>query len=287
MRCVLRELKIRPIVTGILSNIPGLFSWWDSRRPMGNTSSASYARSVWRFHLENYKSHKDGCTPPVIAEFGPGATLGSCIAALCDGVGKAIALDVCPYASKDSKNLKMLDELIPDSNRMMEYALLREAVIRVGSDDRKTLLQYVAPWTDLNVLPEDSVDLIFSHSVMEHVSHPIEAYKAFSRWLKPGGIMSHKIDHSSHAITKSWNGHYAMSGVLWSMIVGGRPYLLNRMTPIQHRDAIQSVGFKILLEKFEMAKETDSNSSCQSIRNRKEYQIKTSAFVCQKPLGEV
>lgn len=287
MLCLLRELKIRPIVTGILSNIPGLFSWWDSRRPMGNTSSASYARSVWRFHLENYKSHKDGRMPTAVAEFGPGATLGSCIAALCDGVDRAIALDVCPYASKNSVNLQMLEELIPDSNRTADHALLREAVTHVGSGDRETLLAYMAPWTDLNVLPEASVDLIFSHSVMEHVSRPIEAYKAFSRWLKPGGIMSHKIDHSSHAITKSWNGHYAIPGVLWSMIVGGRPYLLNRMVPMQHRDVIESAGFEILLEKYEMAKDTDNNSSCQIIKNRKEYQIKTSTFVCQKAPGQV
>jgi len=287
MFCFLRELRIRPIVAGILSYVPGLFSWWDSRRPMGNTSSASYARGIWRFHLENYKKYIDGRVPPAVAEFGPGATLGACIAALCDGVEKAIALDVRPYASDDSMNLQVLEELIPDSNRAMDRALLSDAVMHVGSDERKTLLEYVAPWTDLNVLPEGCVDLIFSHSVMEHVTTPIEAYKACFRWLKPGGIMSHKIDHSSHAITNSWNGHYAIPKALWSMIVGGRPYLLNRMTPVQHQDAIESLGFKILLMEFEMAKDVDNNSTCRSVIKREECQIKTSTFVCQKPLGTV
>jgi SAM-dependent methyltransferase len=287
MMCLLRELKIRPMVTGVLSNIPGLFSWWDSRRPMGNTSSAAYARGVWRFHLENYQKFANGRLPSSIAEFGPGATLGSCIAALCDGVDRAIALDVCPYASSDSENLRILEELVPDSNRAAEHAVLREAVMHVGSGERETLLKYVAPWTDLNVLQENCVDLIFSHSVMEHVTKPVEAYKACFRWLKPGGIMSHKIDHSSHAITRSWNGHYAMPAVLWSLIVGGRPYLLNRMLPKQHRDAIESAGFRILFEDYEVAKETDRNSSCPSIKSRKEYQIKTSTFVCQKPPGKV
>lgn len=283
MFCLLRELKLRPLVTGILSNIPGLFPWWDGRRPMGNTSSASYARGIWRFHFDNYKSFTNNRTPAVIAEFGPGATLGTCIAALCDGVEKAIALDVHPYASNNLMNLQMLEELISNSSRMTEHALLSEAVKHVASGDRETLLKYVAPWTDLNVLPEGSVDLILSHSVMEHVAKPIEAYQACYRWLKPGGIMSHKIDHSSHAITKSWNGHYAIPDVFWFVIVGGRPYLLNRMTPLQHHDAIESLGFKILLKKFEVAEETDSNSSCQRIKKQNQCLIKTSTFVCQKP----
>ncbi len=105
-------------------------------------------------------------------------------------------------------------------------------------------------------------------------------------WLKPGGIISHKIDHSSHAITKSWNGHYAIPDPVWSLIVGGRPYLLNRMTPKQHREAIENVGFEILFKKFEMARETDTNSPCRSVKDREECQIKTSTFVCQKPLAE-
>jgi hypothetical protein len=286
MFCLLRELKIRPLATGILSNIPGLFSWWDSHRPVGNTSSTVYARGVWRFHLENYLKFAANRMPSHVAEFGPGATLGSCIAALCDGVKRAVALDVRPYASKDSVNLEILNELTPDSNRTSNYESLRAAVTRIGPNSRGPSLQYLAPWTDLDALPANSLDLIFSHSVMEHVVSPKEAYEAFFHWLMPGGLMSHKIDHSSHAITKSWNGHYAIPDVLWSLIVGGRPYLLNRMTPAQHRHVIENAGFQILLERLEMAEENDSSSSCRSIKDRKEYQIKTSTFVCQKPLAE-
>lgn len=285
LSCVIRELRLRPIVAGVLSSIPGVFSWWDRRRPMGNTASSTYARGVWRFHLAHYFSFAHERMPSVVAEFGPGATLGSCIAALCDGVGRAIALDACPYASNDSLNLRMLNELIPDSRRAHEYAALQDAVTAVGTRRHDSLLEYVAPCADLHVMPENSVDFIFSHSVMEHVVKPAEAYEAFFRWLRPGGIISHKIDHSSHAITKSWNGHYAIPDRLWSIIVGGRPYLLNRMTPKQHRDAITDTGFDVLLEKLEFAKETDMNSRCPFVRDAKEYQIKTSTFVCQKPVA--
>lgn len=253
---------------------------------MGNTSSSAYAHGVWRFHLENYARFSGRRLPATIAEFGPGATLGACIAAICDGVGKAIALDVCPYASNDAANIRMLDELFSDTERVGKYALLKDAVTRVGTDDPDALLRYVAPYTDPNALSPNSVDFIFSHSVMEHVSEPQHAYKAFFRWLKPGGIISHKIDHSSHAITRSWNGHYAIPDALWSFIVGRRPYLLNRKTPTEHREAIANAGFRMLFEKFEMAKATDNSSMCPSIKNTNDYQIKTSMFVCQKPSTE-
>lgn len=285
--CLLRELKLRPIAAGVLSNLPGLFAWWDRRRPMGNTSSSAYARGVWRLHLENYATFSGQRLPAAVAEFGPGATLGACIAAICDGVGKAVALDVCPYASDDAANLRVLDELLPDSERTHEYVRLKDAVTRVGTAGPDSLLRYVAPCTDPETLSPNSMDFIFSHSVMEHVSEPQCAYEAFFRWLRPGGIISHKIDHSSHAITRSWNGHYGIPDALWSVIVGRRPYLLNRMTPTEHRDAIVSAGFRVLLEKFETAKVTDSNSTCPCVKNTNDYQIKTSMFVCQKPSTEL
>ena len=59
--------------------------------------------------------------------------------------------------------------------------------------------------------------------------------------------MSHKIDHSSHGITRRWNGHYAVPGPLWALIYGRRPYLLNRRRPIEHLADMEAAGFETLL----------------------------------------
>jgi SAM-dependent methyltransferase len=276
----LNELKIRPIVTGILSYVPGLFAWWDSGRPMGNTSSSSYSRGIWRFHLKNYNNVYQNKMPSVVVELGPGATLGTCIAALCDGVEKAIGLDACSYASDGSENIRILDELIKDGSPYEKLRELYEAVKNVGSASKETLLCYVAPWTDLKVLAESSVDLIFSHSVMEHVDSPMEAYKACHHWLREGGVMSHKIDHSSHAVTKTWNGHYGIPSFLWMIIFGNRPYLLNRMTPAEHEKLIEAAGFCVVAKSFEVADKDDNSSFYKS--TDKNYQIKTSTYICKK-----
>lgn len=55
------------------------------------------------------------------------------------------------------------------------------------------------------------------------------------------------------------------------------------MTSKQHKDAITDAGFDLLLEKLEVATETDINSECSLVRSQSEYQVKTSTFVCRKP----
>ncbi len=106
-----QELRLRSLISGLLSYLPGLYHWWDNRRPTGNTISSNYSRSIWEFHRDNFMRMTNGRRPLVVAELGPGATLGTLIAALCDGVDKAIGLDVCSYAGGETTNQKMLDDL--------------------------------------------------------------------------------------------------------------------------------------------------------------------------------
>lgn len=278
------ELRARPLVGGLLSYIPRLYAWWDNRRPTGNTASSSYSRGIWAFHCENYRQANQGEKPRVVAELGPGATLATCIAALCDGMEHAIGLDVCPYADSVRINRQMLDELwpptaAPDAKRQA----IADAIDRLGSPDSRPPLQYVAPWNSDAALPESCLDFVFSHSVLEHVDHPAHAYAACFRWLRAGGLMSHKIDHSSHGITKSWNGHYALPLWLWSLIRGGRPYLLNRITTSQHRAMIRAAGFEILQEIVVEASSADRSTRCSLQIDASDARIKTTTFVCRKP----
>ncbi len=284
MRDVVVELRARPLAAGLLSCIPKLYDWWDNRRPTGNTASSTYAKGIWSFHRDNYARYMQGARPRTVAELGPGATLATCIAALCDGVERAVGLDVCPYAGGSSRNLQMLEELWPAPTQPdpRRQALIG-AIEGLGSADRLAALQYVAPWTSAGALPHDSVDLIFSHSVLEHVDDPETAYTACFRWLRPGGLMSHKIDHSCHGITRSWNGHYAIPAWLWKVIRGGRPYLLNRLTTSDHGHLIRAAGFEILQEDLVEATSADRSTSGKLTISDRDARVKTSTFVCRKP----
>lgn len=272
----LRDIRWRFVVTGFLSRIPGLFAWWDQRRPMGNTASAAYCRGIWQFHRDNAEKIS-GCMPRHVGELGPGATLGTCIAALLDGVESAVAFDAGNYASAD-ENLRLLMELsdgVPDDR-------IRVTIENAGTPVSDAL-RYVAPWSDPNICAANSLDLIFSHSVMEHVADPASTYVACHRWLKPGGIVSHKIDHSSHGITRAWSGHYSISDALWSIILGDRPYLLNRMRPRQHVAALQEAGFEILPEsRFVVDHHATQKISLKEFPDDDRH-IRTSTLLARKP----
>lgn len=238
------EARPRAIATGLLSCWPGLFDWWDKRRPMGNTASSAYSRGVWRHHAAN--AAVAGVTwPRAVGELGPGASLGACIAALLDGVERAVGLDAGQYADPEA-NLRVLAELLEADSRPVDPALSQSVAAAGGPHE--TVLRYAAPWTDPDICAAGSLDIVFSHSVMEHVDDPALTYRACALWLRPGGVMSHKIDHSSHGLTRSWNGHYGLSARVWAVIYGRRPYLLNRMRPRDHLALIRAAGFEILPE---------------------------------------
>ena len=278
----LGDIQLRPLLTGLLSYFPGLFDWWDRRRPMGNTASAAYCRSIWRFHLENARRVNGGVLPSAAGELGPGATLGGCIAALLDGVEQAVALDAGQYAAPEA-NMRVLEELGRYEDVKVDFETLREVVARAGKPGEGAL-KYAAPWTDAGVCPPESLDMIFSHSVLEHVDDPAATYRACFTWLKPGGVMSHKIDHSSHGITRSWNGHYAISRLLWRLIYGKRPYLLNRRRPREHFEEMTRAGFEILPESVFVVEENgvQHDATCAELP-ADDRLIRTSAVLLRKP----
>jgi len=90
--------------------------------------------------------------------------------------------------------------------------------------------------------------MVFSQAVMEHVEQVDDTYAALYEWLRPGGFMSHTIDYKSHGYTRDWNGHWAVSEILWKIVKGNRPYLINRFPHSKHVIAMKNAGFKIVGE---------------------------------------
>jgi SAM-dependent methyltransferase len=56
----------------------------------------------------------------------------------------------------------------------------------------------VARITDTSALPGASIDLIVSHSVLEHVSDPAQLFRESARLLNPEGAMLHIVDYRDH-----------------------------------------------------------------------------------------
>ena len=274
------QIAVKSIVKGLLTFIPG---WqWIRRKEGGGASSARYCYAVWLRH--RILAAQCGVTshPYVVAELGPGDSIGTGLAAILSGCNIYLAFDIVPFTALE-RNVEVFDNLlalfrqrtpVPDDRefpdlypRLDNYDFPTDIIPddhlrRSLKDDRvneirKILLmgknqtngtvniRYIAPWNLTDNVEANSADMIFSQAVMEHVDDPLSAYEVMYQWLKPGGIISHEIDFKCHGTAKRWNGHWTYPDRIWRIIKGRRSYFLNRHTCGHHLNLIQKAGFKI------------------------------------------
>lgn len=267
----------KPVIKGIATMIPGLYRTF-SRAKGGGTASADYCFSVWAKHLTMLRANGMAEIPRAVAELGPGDTLGVGIFALLSGATQYYALDAVEYADTD-RNLQLLDDCValfrnrakvpigwPDISEYLDESgfpsvltptlldntlretrieAIRNAFLNRPSD---ITVKYIAPWDDVNRIARSSIDLILSQSVLEHVTDIEQVIGCCAAWLKPDGWMSHVVDFKSHGVTREWNGHWQYPHWAWRLIVGGRPYLINRIPADALLAYLQKMGFRIMLE---------------------------------------
>lgn len=246
-------MVIKPLVKGLLTFVPGASRVLPKGRT-GGTDKASYCLEVWLKHLALLRAAGMRGTPRTLAELGPGDSIGVGLAALLSGVERYCALDVVRFSNAEA-NLAILDELAALS-RARDASLderrisrIREAISSPGADRGGIAIRYMVPWSDARVIEPASVDAVVSHAVLEHVVDLEGTYRALSRWLKPGGMMSHQIDFTSHGTAERWNGYRAYPEFLWKLIAGRRPYLINREPCSTHLALLEENGFEILSTK--------------------------------------
>lgn len=294
------NLYLLPILKGLGTYIPGLHKI--ASKGTGGTISARYCYSVWLRHLVLAQKHGLSIQPEVVAELGPGDSLGIGLAALLSGADRYYALDIVKHALAD-KNMEIFDELaelfkrremIPgedefprikpylDSYEFPDHILTEERLegalrpsrieaIRKALLDRKnrcccgTQIAYFAPWYAADIIKEGSVDMVYSQAVLEHVDDLLGTYKALYSWLRDGGFMSHQIDFKDHGTAGEWNGHWTYSDAIWRLIRGKRPYLLNRHPHSRHIRFIKECGFDIV---YDSKVKSDSRISIGDLSSR-------------------
>ena len=273
-----RSLRAAAMLSAAARRLPGIPSLLG--KCAGHTRSSAYCYSVWMRHLSLLATHSEMGVPHAVAELGPGPSLGTVLAALLSGVEQAFAFDVSAHAQAKARNLRILDELVnlfeqrapidvggqvgnirPSTadyrfpSWLLDEAHLSRALsqsrlqtIRDDLDANSNRVSYVAPWYDDTLVKPESLDLIFSQAVLEHVTGLPEVYRTCHKWLRPGGLMSHQIDFRCHGTARHWNGHYSYSDRVWGFLTKARPYLINREPYSVHRRLLQENGFELLHE---------------------------------------
>lgn len=252
---------------------------------IGATTSARYCYAVWLRHLIHARNCGLSGIPETVAELGPGGSIGCGLAALLSGASRYYALDAVNMISID-ENVRVFDELgdlflsrasIPDDDEFPEIyppldsyefpsTVLTDDLLGKSLNRRRIqqirdsisdgdMITYRAPWSDPSCIPTESVDLIYSQAVLEHVDDLPTVYRCMQTWLRPGGYSSHAIDFRSHGMSDAWNGHWTCGDLLWKAIRGKRPYLINRAPCSTHVDLQRAHGFDVAAQ---IAKSTDS-----------------------------
>lgn len=311
-------LRVRPLLTGIATFVPGV-NTLVSRRT-GGTNSARYCYSVWLRHLAMAHAHGLPENPSVVAELGPGDSLGVGLAALLTGAERYYAFDVVPYA-RDSRAVAIFDELvallrarapIPDraefplvtpllddydfprailTDERLAHALAPERVASIraavaGAEHATgdgAWITYHVPWDRDETVRDGSVDMILSQTVMEYPLDLHATYETLYRWLKPGGIMSHQIDFRCLGTAHVWNGHWAYSDLIWALMTGKRRYpLANREPHSTHLRLIAERGFRIAADvPIRAASDIPRSALAQRFRNMTDDDLTTSIALIQ------
>ena len=269
--------QVKPYLIGLLTYVAARY-----RTPCtGGTDSPAYCYGVFLRHLIH--GHRAGFArfPEVVAELGPGDSLGTGLAWLIAGASRFHAFDVRRYATTE-RNLTVFDGLVerfrerapvpgPDAFPEMKPDLettvfpseilgdahlsrslaperlqgIRQALERVEHASSGPVT-YIAPWDVAANVRRGTVDLIFSQAVMEHVDKVDHVHAACRAWLRPGGMISHQIDFRSHGTSPTWDGYRAYSELQWRIVRGRRDYLINRVPDVGHLEALGRNGLRVV-----------------------------------------
>jgi len=274
-------------------------------------SNSFYCYRVWMKHLK-YWSLINKEIPKVVVEIGSGNSLGVGLAALISGSDKFYALERTQFWNIET-NIRVFDELVAffkmekktekislkskikvikkldfpsgiltkshllnslDKERLQK---IREELLKPFNPDN-IYIQSVIPWEKTDLIEDETVDYIFSHTVLQHLDDLPYAYTAMSKWLKKGGCISHKIDFKSMNTTKLWNQHWTLSESEWSIVTGG-VNLINREPLSSHLKLIKANGFKIIHEIKDFRKnELTINSLSDNFKHLDVSDLTTSGY---------
>lgn len=183
----------------VLSRVPIAYSVFRkySMFKHGFMDNSSYAFGVVNHHYEKAKPWLDKDFTAL--ELGPGDSLLSALNLSVLGASKIYLVDVAEFATKEMEPYVKALNFLKDKGYNLDK--FDPEATSVEEFYQHLDMQYLINGLDsLRSIPDESVDFIYSHAVLEHVRiHEFDAVMAeFNRILKPNGVCSHNIDLKDH-----------------------------------------------------------------------------------------
>lgn len=207
------------------------------------------------YALKIFRLHKDRAFPKglpsgaIVLELGPGDSVASAIIAAAHGTKRVWLIDNGNYARKDIDFYKTLaSDLIkiglpaPD----LSHASSFDEILTICNAEYLTYGLH-----SFSKIQDNSVDFIWSHSVLEHVrKHELEhTLKEIFRVMKPSARASHNIDYQDH-LSKALNNLRFSEKVWESHLFADSGFYTNRIPAITMHKLFKEIGFKLVEEQF-------------------------------------
>ena len=184
-----------------------------------------------------------------ILELGPGDSIATAIIGFAYGASATYLVDIGNFTTKDLNfYIKLAD--------VLKFKGLKSPNISKANSIKEILNLCNATYltdglSSLKSIKNNSIDFIFSHSVLEHV-RKYQFYtvqKELNRILKPQSYASHSIDFQDHL-------NYVLNNLrfserIWeSNLFAKSGFYTNRIPALKMHSIFKEVGFKIKRESF-------------------------------------
>ncbi|MFO1409012.1 MAG: class I SAM-dependent methyltransferase [Steroidobacteraceae bacterium] len=183
----------------VLARLPVPYSAWKRLRLFqhGCMDSMGYALDVFESH-----AGKCGLLPMpagrILCEIGPGDSLASALIGRCAGAAHTYLVDAGNFATLDAAAYRPLAETLRSRGWSVPDDIRFDSVPAYLDSCRATYL--TDGLRSMASIPSASVDMIWSHAVLEHIrAAEFAAYaRELARVTRPGSHGSHRVDLQDH-----------------------------------------------------------------------------------------
>ena len=248
------------MLSGIKSNLP----WWTkiglkivlSRMPMayqfwqemglfrhGKMDAPGYALEIFDSHIAKVGWGASDIAGKTILEIGPGDSVATAVIAYAYG-GKAILVDSGSYAKSAPGAYRSLCEVLAGRGLRVPSLTGDDTIEDVlEACDGEYITTGLSGWGEI---ASDSVDLMFSQAVLEHVRRNefLATQRECNRVMKPDAKASHRVDLRDH-LGGGLNNLRFSERVWESNFFSSSGFYTNRIQMCAMIDAFESAGFRV------------------------------------------
>lgn len=242
--------RLKIIAKIILSRLPIRQSFWRKIGIFrnGGMNQVDYSKKIFFSHLEGLKKIND-VDEPVIMEIGPGDGIASVIFSKIYNSPKVFLIDVGNFADQ---KISVYKDIISS----LESELFKEEKFKNFNTIEELLKAFNGTYLvngldSIKSIESNSIDYLFSHSVLEHISlFELDSYiKEMYRVVKPNGLISHNTNYKDH-LGESLN-NLRFSEKIWeSKFFVNSGFYTNRVPAVEMHKKFTKSGFNMVWEKF-------------------------------------